>query len=383
MAGDGYHRSLMLGEIQRGELLDRIDEIEANSEKSENRPPNSDERIQFRKPDIAVAAEHPGGGLAHFLVCGRNFSPQNMTFLHCGYLHQNTRCKLELPTIWNGTETVFGIVKECKHIEGSFHDVRIVFEEPADLRHFIDRGDVLARYMADQTNPSDLMGSILFIDDQEVECRLMAHHLRETRITLKTVKTIEAALDAIQGRPFDVVLCDLNLAEAKGEDAMRALCEAGFNGPIVVLTGETSPTRLKEAKEAGAVAILHKPYDPVKLQGLLAEWLSGADGGGETGPIFSTMFDNPGMDELIREYMQHIAQTVQKLRGAMRQDDFETVRSCCQIAKETGGSYGFSPLSEIAEQAITALDASSSIGESTKQLLNLEATAKRLKVGRG
>ena len=382
MASDGYHRGLMIGEIQRSELLDRIDEMEANAEKSDGRPSSSDERVSFRKPDIAVAAEHPGGGLAHFMVCGRDLSPQNMTFLHCGYLHQNTRCKIELPTIWNGTEAVFGIVKECRHIEGSFHDVRIVFEEPADLRHFIDQGDVLARYMADRTTPTDLMGSILFIDDQEVECRLMTHHLRETRITLKTVNTVEAALDAVQTRPFDVILCDLNLAGTKGEDAMRALVEAGFNGPIIVLTGETNPTRLKEAKEAGAVAILQKPYDPGKLQGVLAEWLAG-DANGDNGPIFSTMFDNPGMDDLIREYMQHIAQTIQNLRGAMRQDDFETVRTCCQIAKETGGSYGFLPLSEVAEQAIKALDASASIGESTKQLLSLEATAKRLKLGRG
>jgi len=77
------------------------------------------------------------------------------------------------------------------------------------------------------------------------------------------------ALGAKRRRP-DTVLCDYRLpAEETGGEVIRRLRERlGPDLPAALITGDTAPERLREAREAG-VPLLHKPVQPARLRALI------------------------------------------------------------------------------------------------------------------
>jgi CheY-like chemotaxis protein len=78
----------------------------------------------------------------------------------------------------------------------------------------------------------------------------------------------EAALEAIRGNPFDVVVMDIRMP---GRDGVSVLREVGDPPPqVILMTAYASPEKLREAKEAKAYAVLKKPFKVTELLGLVA-----------------------------------------------------------------------------------------------------------------
>ena len=75
------------------------------------------------------------------------------------------------------------------------------------------------------------------------------------------------------GNGADVIVADYRLrGEATGHEAIAALVAAWGPRPAVLLTGDTAPDRIAEAR-AGGFALLHKPVDPSALRRVLVELL--------------------------------------------------------------------------------------------------------------
>lgn len=84
----------------------------------------------------------------------------------------------------------------------------------------------------------------------------------------------------------DVVVSDFRLSGGgTGIDAINTIRAAvGRPVPGIVVTGDTDPLRLREAKESG-FRLLHKPYAPEELRSVIAAALSGGVAcPGRTGP---------------------------------------------------------------------------------------------------
>jgi len=83
----------------------------------------------------------------------------------------------------------------------------------------------------------------------------------------------EKALVAIRSsaRPPALVISDFRLASAlNGVETIARLAEiVGHRIPGIILTGDTDPDRLREAKQSGYV-LLHKPFAPAKLRDIVA-----------------------------------------------------------------------------------------------------------------
>ena len=76
-----------------------------------------------------------------------------------------------------------------------------------------------------------------------------------------SIRTPRARRDGAAGAaPVDLIIADYRLGEgATGSDAIQALCaHIGHSVPAVIVTGDTSPSRIKEATASG-YRILHKP----------------------------------------------------------------------------------------------------------------------------
>jgi DNA-binding response OmpR family regulator len=378
--------TLHLNDVQVAEMFETLDQMsqadDLRDAENDNERRDGDVRMPFLHRDIGLFAEHPGGGQVGYLVFTRNLTPNGAAILHGGYLHRGTRCKIMLPTIWGGEEPTRGVVTWTRHITGMIHEVAMRFEKPIELWRFIESDESSAHSIAQSFDVESLVGDVLLLDNLEVECKICEYHLASTQLKLVAATTLDAALAELELNSFDAILCDLNLGEMKGEDAIKALRKAPYLGPIIVLTGESNPARMRSAREAGADAIVKKPYDPHNLLAVLAECMSkGGDGVG-CGPVYSKLEHDAAAEPLLDNYFEFVDTTMHTLRQAVSDDDLVTARDCSQDIRETGGGYGFPTLTEAADGVVIALDSSGSVAESLQEVQKLETAVKLMRRGK-
>ena len=113
--------------------------------------------------------------------------------------------------------------------------------------------------------------TILYVEDNEVNRRLVQDLLRPTSYRLIEAPDGESGMAmARQERP-DLILMDVQLPQVSGIEATRTLRgeAATANTPIVAITSFALTGDEEKAKEAGATAYLAKPYSPRDLLELI------------------------------------------------------------------------------------------------------------------
>jgi CheY-like chemotaxis protein len=83
---------------------------------------------------------------------------------------------------------------------------------------------------------------------------------------------------AAEGRPYDLLLTDIQMPELDGYSLTRALRDCGSRIPIVALTAHAMAEDRQRCLDAGCDDYAVKPIDKAKLLSTCARWL-GKDGG--------------------------------------------------------------------------------------------------------
>lgn len=127
----------------------------------------------------------------------------------------------------------------------------------------------------------DLYGKrILVLDDDDTVRQGMTALLdRWGCVTIPAANGDEAIQRAREAEyHFDVIVSDYRLPNnLTGVAVVKTiLAEAGLPIPVILVTGDTSPERLKEARESG-YPLLHKPVKPAFLRNALGKVLSPRD----------------------------------------------------------------------------------------------------------
>ena len=97
-----------------------------------------------------------------------------------------------------------------------------------------------------------------------------------------TATTPEAAVTDVSrigraARP-DLIISDYHLNDGQsGITAIAKLREAYGAVPAFVMSGDTAPERLREARASG-LHLLHKPVQPMKLRAMLSQFLTNSQG---------------------------------------------------------------------------------------------------------
>lgn len=109
---------------------------------------------------------------------------------------------------------------------------------------------------------------VLVIDDENQVLQSMRHMLEGWGCEVLLAESARDALRllALNGETPDIIVSDYRLAEnLNGVDAVAAIRESvNADIPAIVVTGDTSPARLKEVKDTG-LQLLHKPVQPNDL----------------------------------------------------------------------------------------------------------------------
>ena len=83
------------------------------------------------------------------------------------------------------------------------------------------------------------------------------------------------ALKILDSQPVDLVLADLNMPQMSGIELIYQMRQqvncAGI--PVVMVTTESSPTRIKELLSEGVRDYLHKPFTPEEFRSVISRHL--------------------------------------------------------------------------------------------------------------
>jgi CheY-like chemotaxis protein len=372
---DDFLSRVRLSNTERSKLLTRLDET---PESASGRDRRRYKRWEYRRSDIAVLVQHPAGGTGRYVVCARNISAGGLSFIHGGYLHPGSECRIVLPRRDGSPLPVTGVIVHCRHVEGCFHEIGIQFSQELDPGSLLPQADADQLEADGQTRELPaLEGQMLVVDQSDSDRKLMTHQLAVTGLAITMVDTTGAALDALRRREFQIMLCDLNL---RG-DAIRMIKQirkTEYQGPIIVVTAESVPARLAEARAAGANEVLGKPYNPLYLASLLAEWLEVPP---VDRPVYSDLEEKPGMPELILEFIEQTQRAAHQLEKTLDAGETGGVREICLALAGSGTGHGFPVLTIAARDAMTALDTSQSRKDVEAPLRRLIAICQQLRCG--
>ena len=96
---------------------------------------------------------------------------------------------------------------------------------------------------------------------------------------LKNIETFDSGkmfLDSLPARRPDCVLLDLNMPGLSGLDVLKSLRIAGWELPVIILTGNDQPMLRAQCMAAGARAYLLKPINQAELLQMIGEAVGGA-----------------------------------------------------------------------------------------------------------
>ncbi len=129
---------------------------------------------------------------------------------------------------------------------------------------------------------------ILIADDNATN-RVVAQALCEMfGCTSETVEDGQEALDAVQARPFDLILMDIKMPRLDGvqaTQAIRALPGDSRNIPIVALTANADPDDAKHYLAVGMAAVVEKPIKPERLRMAMNAALAAPAPAASTAPV--------------------------------------------------------------------------------------------------
>jgi len=103
--------------------------------------------------------------------------------------------------------------------------------------------------------------TILLIEDNPGDARLILHMLKEAKgklYKLKPVERLSAGLQCLAEEKFDAVLLDLSLPDSFGLDTIKKTFDQAPELPIIVLTGTDDDSLAMSALQEGAQDYLVK-----------------------------------------------------------------------------------------------------------------------------
>jgi CheY-like chemotaxis protein len=114
---------------------------------------------------------------------------------------------------------------------------------------------------------------ILCVDDNEDNCFMLTNLLGRGGYEVKSVESIEQALELARKDPFNLYVLDSWLSRGSGADLCQKIREFDPQTPIIFYSGAAYESDRQEALQAGASAFVAKPHIEELLQ-TVAHFLS-------------------------------------------------------------------------------------------------------------
>jgi len=379
---EDFMDTLRVRPMDRKQLLDNLDHA---SKEGDARARRNNQRMEYRADKIQLSVTHPGGTLGRFYVKARNLSAGGLSFLHGGFLHIGTECKIVLISVNGDEKIVLGKVRACRYISANVHEVGVQFYEKLEIARYVnpyskvtstDGAPAIGPAPVEE-KPIKLSGDALVVSSNGVELKTLAQRLDISGMNVVQADCVGVALDQLKRLPIDLVLW------ADGPDTktvaahIATIRAAGYKGAIVAILNSDSPPPATALDPGGVCSALARPIDVQELVKTISEMTVSA---GST-PILSELAPNSNSSDLINFFVDQTRTAARELAEALVANDIEAARKTCRTIKSTAGGYGFPGVAEAARHADTTLDTSAELAEATKQIHYLIGMLRRVKGG--
>ncbi len=115
------------------------------------------------------------------------------------------------------------------------------------------------------------MPTLLLVDDEPSVLYAMEKGLRTKNLTILSVETAKAGIQAVRDHRPDAVVCDVRLPDMSGLDAFQRMREIDPQLPVIIVTAHATTDTAIEAMKRGAFEYLLKPYNLDELKATVAK----------------------------------------------------------------------------------------------------------------
>lgn len=112
---------------------------------------------------------------------------------------------------------------------------------------------------------------VLIVEDDPSLGKVLRHYLKRLGHSPELAASFDTAGQMFVDETFDLVLLDLRLDDKSGMELLERWCEQTNAPPIVVMTGENTPSNAIDAMGAGAYEYLVKPFDLQEIDAILGK----------------------------------------------------------------------------------------------------------------
>ncbi|MEP7121900.1 MAG: PAS domain S-box protein [Byssovorax sp.] len=258
---------------------------------------------------------------------------------------------------------------------------------------------------SDRAAPPKLAGRVLLAEDGQDNQVLISRLLQSWGVEVSLVDNGRAAatqaMSALTaGRPFDLILMDMQMPEMDGYGAAAQLRAGGYRGKIVALTANAMTGERERCLLAGCDDYLRKPIERAAVWATVALCVSqqavsvlpGARepsvaptahppaSGEEAAPaaLYSVYADDPDFAEIVGDFVAGLPVRLGAMQEALLGRDLGTLRSLAHQLRGSAGSYGFLPITVAAarvEDALTRGERESCVAGDLASLVALCAQA--------
>lgn len=114
---------------------------------------------------------------------------------------------------------------------------------------------------------------LLVADDNPVNLRVLLLQLHKLGYAADGVEDGLKAVQAVEMKPYDLVLMDCQMPHMDGLEATRQIRKSLSPGPVIVaLTAHVAPEQQLQCEEAGMDDFLTKPIELARLVEVLEKW---------------------------------------------------------------------------------------------------------------
>ena len=132
-----------------------------------------------------------------------------------------------------------------------------------------------------QSEPA-LVGRVLLVEDDQNVHRVIRLLLRKTDLSIDAAMNGQMACDMAEhsraeGRPYDLILMDIQMPGMNGYEATQKLRQSGWQGPIIALTAHAMAGHREKCFAAGCSDYIAKPVARAELRDIISRHLPRAE----------------------------------------------------------------------------------------------------------
>lgn len=326
-------------------------------------------RWPFRDASLPMRVTHLDGSVAPLLVACRNISRGGISVLHSSFMYPGTRCAIVLRHPERGAVPVPGTVVRCTFRGGVVHEIGVKFDQPIDVRDVVRPDPFSDCFSLERVKPESLRGTVVYVEDSELDHRIVSHFLRDTGLVLRTARTAEEAMGQIEP-DCGLIMTEFNLPDYDGAEFLTVLRQRGISAPVIVVASDTSSLTRRLLAGIEADAFLAKPFTQSLLHRAIAEFLVVRPGEGML--VSSLPADDPAAP-LAEAFVASLRGHGARLREALGRADAGACREVCVRIGGTAPAVGFEKLGRVAAEAAEALAEDPDFERSTRPIRTLIA----------